>query len=277
MARQRPISSISRSHQKSIVYRVPPGAEIRFKGGSVPVTNTLFIDVTPPDAEKAAIDIDDSAQYLAATRSAAAAASGSRPAPRPFAINARPKGFHLTVPAGFTAAATFDGSIWGTFTIALTIPIALFIGLYLHRFRKNRVLEASIIGGLLTLAAVYLGGLVADPASYFNIIADSFNLSEQQVGYSIVIYGFVASVLPVWLLLCPRDYLSSFLKIGTIALLIVGVIVAHPRLQAPAINHTSWAAARSCPGPSSPSSSSPSCAAPSPASMPWSPRAPRPR
>ncbi len=148
-------------------------------------------------------------------------------------------GNKLVVPKnapGFVATQEFPGSSWGTFTIALTIPIAFVIGIYLYRIRKNRVLEASIIGGLLTIAAVYLGGLINNPDSSLYIYRDVFNLSEHQIGYSIALYGFVASILPVWMLLCPRDYLSSFLKIGTIALLIVGVIVAHPAIRTPAFN-----------------------------------------
>ena len=157
---------------------------------------------------------------------------------------------HMVVSDGVTAQSMIPGSTWGTFTIALTIPIALFIGWYLHRVRKGRVVEASIIGGLMTLAAVYAGGLLTgetffsgsdmlnQAAAYVSGLQDSFNLTEGQVGYSMAIYGFVASVLPVWMLLCPRDYLSSFLKIGTVALLVVGVIFANPHLNAPAINTT---------------------------------------
>src|SRR6202000_2803263 len=112
---------------------------------------------------------------------------------------------------------------------------------------KGKVLEASIVGGLLTLVAVYLGGLVDGGSSnldaswltaFFSSFREDFNLSERQVGLSMAIYGFIASILPVWLLLCPRDYLSSFLKIGTVILLVVGIILAHPQLHAPAINYT---------------------------------------
>ena len=124
------------------------------------------------------------------------------------------------------------GSSWGTFTIACTIPIALFVGWYMYKFRKGRVVEASLVGAVGVLAATVLGGLV--PGSS---LEPYFALSRNQTIAAIAVYGFVASVLPVWLLLCPRDYLSSFLKIGTIALLVVGVIVANPVLQAPAVNH----------------------------------------
>ena len=81
-----------------------------------------------------------------------------------------------------------------------------------------------------------MGGQLDNPDSSLYIYRDIFNFSEFQVGYSIAIYGFIASILPVWMRLCPRDYLSSFLKIGTIALLVIGVIVAHPVIRTPAIN-----------------------------------------
>jgi carbon starvation protein len=123
------------------------------------------------------------------------------------------------------------GSSWGTFTIACTIPIALFVGLYMYKIRRGRIIEASVIGATLTLAATVAGGWVAQHA-----IGRYFNLSGQQVIWSMAAYGFVASVLPVWVLLCPRDYLSSFLKIGTIGLLVGGVIIANPKLEAPATN-----------------------------------------
>jgi carbon starvation protein len=123
------------------------------------------------------------------------------------------------------------GSSWGTFTIACTIPIALFVGLYMYRIRKGKVIEASIIGGVLTIGATILGGWVAQHS-----FGRHFNLTQQQVLWAMAVYGFIAAVLPVWVLLVPRDYLSSFLKIGTIAILVGGVIVANPVLRAPAIN-----------------------------------------
>jgi carbon starvation protein len=124
------------------------------------------------------------------------------------------------------------GSSWGTFTIACTIPIALFVGWYMYRFRPGKVIEASLLGAAAVLAVTFAGVLV--PGSPLEAI---FLLSRNKTIAAIAVYGFVASVLPVWLLLAPRDYLSSFLKIGTIALLVVGVIVANPLLQAPAVNH----------------------------------------
>jgi carbon starvation protein len=130
------------------------------------------------------------------------------------------------------AVRLVPGSSWGTFTIACTIPIALFVGLYMYKIRPGRVVEASLIGGALTLLATFVGGWVAN-----HEIGRFFNLTAMQVTWAMAAYGFVASVLPVWVLLCPRDYLSSFLKIGTISLLVIGTLVANPKLEAPAINH----------------------------------------
>jgi carbon starvation protein len=130
------------------------------------------------------------------------------------------------------AVRIVPGSSWGTFTIACTIPIALFVGFYMYKLRKGKVVEASLIGGILTLAATVAGGWVAE-----HDIGRYFALTDTQVIIAMAIYGFVAAVLPVWILLAPRDYLSSFLKIGTIAILVLGTIIANPKLQAPAINH----------------------------------------
>ncbi len=125
-------------------------------------------------------------------------------------------------------------SAWGTFTIGSTVPIALFMGLYMYRFRKGKIREASAIGVVLLLGAVVAGRWVA--ASSFG---SWFLLSEHKLTLAVVAYGFAASVLPVWMLLCPRDYLSSYMKIGTIAILIVGVMVVNPELKAPAISQFS--------------------------------------
>jgi carbon starvation protein len=129
------------------------------------------------------------------------------------------------------SARIVPGSPWGTFTIACTIPIALFIGLYMYRLRKGKVIEASIIGAILTLAATFAGGWIAH-----STLAPMFNFTSTQIIWAMAIYGFIASVLPVWLLLTPRDYLSSFLKIGTLALLVIGTIIANPVLQAKPYN-----------------------------------------
>ncbi len=123
------------------------------------------------------------------------------------------------------------GSSWGTFTIFCTIPIALFVGLYMYRFRKGRIGEASLIGAVGVLGATVAGNWI--PGS---ILEPYFSLSRQGIILAICGYGFIASVLPVWLLLCPRDYLSSILKIGTILVLLLGLIIANPVMQAPAVN-----------------------------------------
>jgi carbon starvation protein len=135
----------------------------------------------------------------------------------------------VDMPAG--SKYLVPGSSWGTFTIACTIPIALLVGLYMYRVRKGAVMEASLLGAGLTLAAVIVGAWI--PGS---TMEKYFSLSKTSTVLALTSYGFVASVLPVWLLLCPRDYLSSFLKIGTIALLIVGVFVANPVMNAPMYN-----------------------------------------
>ena len=136
----------------------------------------------------------------------------------------------LVLPNG--AKRLVPGSSWGAFTIACTIPIALAVGWYMYRLRKGKVVEASILGALAVLGVTVLGASI--PGSW---LEPYFSWSKEQTTYAIAGYGFVASILPVWLLLCPRDYLSSFLKIGTIALLVVGVCVANPTLQAPMVNH----------------------------------------
>jgi len=135
----------------------------------------------------------------------------------------------MLLPEGVTQAVA--GSSWGTFTIACTVPIALFIGLYMYKLRKGRVVEASAIGAAAVLAATVAGNWI--PGSAWE---PYFQLTREQTILAICVYGFVASVLPVWMLLCPRDYLSSFLKIGTVALLVVAVVVANPQMQAPPIN-----------------------------------------
>jgi carbon starvation protein len=124
-----------------------------------------------------------------------------------------------------------SGSSWGTFTIACTIPIALFVGLYMYRIRKGRVLEASLIGAAGVLVATFVGSFIPDSP-----LRNIFALNHAETTWALMAYGFVASVLPVWMLLCPRDYLSSFLKIGTIALLVVGLLVANPILKAQPYN-----------------------------------------
>jgi carbon starvation protein len=123
-------------------------------------------------------------------------------------------------------------SPWGVFSIAMTIPIALFMGVYLRFLRPGRVSEVSLIGVVLLLLAVVSGGWVAETSWG----ADWFTLSKVTLSWCIIVYGLAASVLPVWLLLAPRDYLSTFMKVGTIVLLAIGILVARPIMEAPAIS-----------------------------------------
>ena len=122
-------------------------------------------------------------------------------------------------------------SPWGSFTVACTIPIALIMGIYGRFVRPGRVGEMSALGGVLLLAALIYGRTVSETPE----LAHYFTFSGPTLALLIIVYGFVASVLPVWLLLAPRDYLSTFLKVGTVALLAIGVLIAHPQLQMPAI------------------------------------------
>jgi carbon starvation protein len=121
-------------------------------------------------------------------------------------------------------------SPWGVFSISLTIPIALFMGFYLRHLRPGRVMEVTAIGVALLLLAIIGGGYVEQMG-----LADSLTLSKEQLTLGLVIYGFVASILPVWMLLTPRDYLSTFMKIGVIVLLAVGLVFAAPLLQNEAV------------------------------------------
>jgi carbon starvation protein len=123
-------------------------------------------------------------------------------------------------------------SPWGVFSIAMTIPIAVFMGFYLRYLRPGRVSEVSLIGVVLLLLAVISGGWVAETAWG----ADWFTLSKVTLSWCIIVYGLAASILPVWLLLAPRDYLSTFMKVGTIILLAIGILVAQPVMQAPAVS-----------------------------------------
>jgi len=122
-------------------------------------------------------------------------------------------------------------SVWGTFTVFSTIPIALLMGFWLYKLRPGDVKGASIIGVTLLFLAVIAGPyVVANPA-----LSHIFMLSKKQISIIIPIYGFVASALPVWMLLCPRDYLSTYLKLGTIAMLAGGICFVQPHLLMPAV------------------------------------------
>ncbi|MEZ0384323.1 MULTISPECIES: carbon starvation CstA family protein [Mycobacteriaceae] len=123
-------------------------------------------------------------------------------------------------------------SPWGVFSIAMTIPIALFMGIYLRYLRPGRVSEVSLIGVVALLGAVASGRWVAETSWG----ASWFTLSPVALSWCVIGYGFAASVLPVWLLLAPRDYLSTFMKVGTIAVLAVGIVIAQPLMAAPAVS-----------------------------------------
>jgi carbon starvation protein len=123
------------------------------------------------------------------------------------------------------------GSPWGTFTIFATMPIAVFMGLYLRYLRPGRVLEISVLGFLLVLGSIFAGEWVAHSPTW----APWFTLSGVTLTICIVVYGFAASALPVWLLLAPRDYLSTFVKLGVVLMLGVGILFVQPQLQMPAL------------------------------------------
>jgi carbon starvation protein len=123
-------------------------------------------------------------------------------------------------------------SPWATFSLALTIPIALFMGFFLRVLRPGRVLEATAIGVALLLLAIVAGGWIQESGG---AVADFFTLEPETLVLCLVAYGFFASVLPVWMLLAPRDYLSTFMKIGTIMLLAIGIVVTLPMMQTEAV------------------------------------------
>jgi carbon starvation protein len=121
-------------------------------------------------------------------------------------------------------------SPWGAFTIGMTIPIALLMGVYLRYLRPGRVLEASVLGFLLVVAAIFGGQWISQSTH-----AGAFTFAGTTLAILIILYGFAASALPVWLLLAPRDYLSTFVKLGTIAILALGILLVRPTLQMPAL------------------------------------------
>jgi carbon starvation protein len=120
-------------------------------------------------------------------------------------------------------------SPWGTFTIAMTIPIALLMGIYLRRVRPGKVLETSVIGVVLVLLAIWEGQSIAHHPTW----GPAFTLTAPTLAILIIVYGYAASALPVWLLLAPRDYLSTFVKLGTIGLLAIGIVALRPTLHMP--------------------------------------------
>jgi carbon starvation protein len=145
---------------------------------------------------------------------------------------------------GLAVVNALAESPWGTFTIGVSIPLAIFVGFYMSVFRKGHIREATVIGVTGLLLAVVLGRPLA--ASSW---AHYFLLSRNQLVLALAVYAFAASVLPVWMLLTPRDYLSTFMKIGTILLLVVGVLVVNPRLEAPAFSQYVGGGGPIIPGP----------------------------
>ena len=122
-------------------------------------------------------------------------------------------------------------SPWGVFTILCTIPIGILMGFWMERWRPGRTLEASVLGVMLLLAALVAGRYVAQSPT----LAPLFTRTGEELAWGLAAYGFIASVLPVWMLLCPRDYLSTFMKIGTVTLLALGLLIVRPTLHLPAV------------------------------------------
>jgi carbon starvation protein len=133
--------------------------------------------------------------------------------------------------AALIVVNALKASPWGTFTIAMTIPIALLMGVYLRRIRPGKVLETSVLGFVLVMLAIWGGQWTSQTPS----VAKYFTLTAPVLAILIIIYGFAASAVPVWLLLAPRDYLSTFVKLGTIALLALGIVALRPTLHMPAL------------------------------------------
>ncbi|MBZ5539422.1 MAG: carbon starvation protein A [Acidobacteriia bacterium] len=131
---------------------------------------------------------------------------------------------------GLVVVNALKSSPWATFTLAMTVPIALLMGLYLRFWRPGRVLEASLLGVVLVVFVVVAGQWVADAPSWARV----FTLSGTALATAIIVYGFAASALPVWLLLAPRDYLSAFIKAGAIFALAAGILLVRPTVQMPA-------------------------------------------
>jgi carbon starvation protein len=136
----------------------------------------------------------------------------------------------LLAVVGLVVVNALKGSPWGTFTIAATMPIALFMGLYLRYWRPGKVLECSAIGFVLVMASIFAGRVVGESPN----LAPVFTLSAMALAVGIILYGFLASSLPVWLLLAPRDYLSTFVKLGVVLMLGIGILFVRPELQLPA-------------------------------------------
>ena len=145
---------------------------------------------------------------------------------------------------GLAVVNALRESAWGVFAIGVTIPLALFMSLYMYRLRPGKVGEATLIGVVGLLAAVIFGKSIT--ATW---LGEMLTLTQGQLVVALAVYGFAASVLPVWMLLAPRDYLSSFMKIGTIAFLVIGVIIVNPELHMPAFSEFTGGGGPIVPGP----------------------------
>jgi len=130
---------------------------------------------------------------------------------------------------GLVVINALKGSPWGTFTIAATMPIALFMGVYLRYLRPGKVLECSVVGFVLVVASIFGGQAVSNSASW----SPWFTFSGIALTGALIVYGFFSSALPVWLFLAPRDYLSTFIKLGVVMMLAIGIFFVHPLLQLP--------------------------------------------
>jgi len=140
----------------------------------------------------------------------------------------------ITALAGLALVVVYalNESSWATFTIAMTIPAALIVALYMYKLRPGKIVEASIIGVIIVTCGVVFGEpLSRSPLGHY------FLFSKPTLSIMLPVYGFIASILPVWLLLCPRDYMSSYMKIGTILLLGVGIFIVNPHLNMPAVTN----------------------------------------
>ena len=131
---------------------------------------------------------------------------------------------------GIPVVNALKNSPWGTFTVGMTIPIAIFIGIYMKYIRPEKILEGTIIGVSLILLCVVLGPVVQS-SSWGHIL----DFDGKDLSVILALYGFCAAALPVWLLLLPRDYLSTYMKLGVIGALAIGIIIVQPHIQMPAI------------------------------------------
>jgi len=175
---------------------------------------------------------------------------------------------------GIVVVNALANSPWGVFTIGSIMPIALVMGWWMFKSHAGRITVAgpSVFGVALLIAAVVGGHWFATSSA-----AGALTFSPHQITLLMATYGFIASVLPVWLLLEPRDYLATYLKLGTIAILLIGVFILHPDIRFPAVTQFVSGGGPIIKGKLFPFCSSPSPAAPSPVSTRWWHRAPRPR